>query len=254
MNKLIKQSYQLFVYAFLYLPLIVVVGYSFNNSARSLLWHGFTWHWYSKLWHDDVIINVALHSITIALLASTIAVILGTLAATALYRYRFAGRKMIVGLSFLMIIVPDIVLGIALLILFTFLHITLGFWTLLLAHITFCVPFVTIIVHSKLKQLDPNLFDAAKDLGADDSMIFFKILMPQILPAILSGWLITLTLSLDDVIISFFTTGPSYEILPLKIYSMARIGVSPEINALCTIMLAVTLITIVLSQKIFRSE
>lgn len=254
MNKMVKRTYLGLIYSFLYFPLLVVVIYSFNNSQRSLIWRGFTWHWYQDLLHNDELISVAFHSISIAILASTCAVILGTLAATALYRYRFGGRKMLMGLSFLMIIAPDIVLAVTLLILFSFLHFPLGFWTLLLAHITFCVPFVTVIVHTRLTELNPNLFEAAKDLGATESTIFLKILIPLIIPAVLSGWLISLTLSLDDVMISYFTTGPSFETLPLKIYAMARMGVSPDINALCSIMLVVTLCTILFSQRLFRKH
>lgn len=254
MNKVLKNGYQALIYFFLYLPIAVVIFYSFNSSKRSLMWHGFTWDWYVKLAHDDSLIIVAIHSIIISLLASTLACVLGTMAATAIYRYRFGGRKVLLSLSFLMIVAPDIVMAVALLILFSFLHFQLGFWTLLIAHITMCLPFVIIIVHTKLRELNENLFEAAHDLGADDRTVFFKIVLPLVFPAILSGWLISLTLSLDDVIISFFNTGPDFEILPIRIFSMARVGVSPELNALCTIMLVVTLITVAISQRLFRKS
>lgn len=247
-----KISFKAAVYLFLYCPLIVVVVYSFNDSPRSLLWRGFTWNWYHILMNDIGLLRVAGNSIIIALLSASLATVLGTIAATALYKYRFTGRKMLLGLTFLLIIVPDIVLAIALLILYNTLSVPLGFGTLLLAHIAFCVPFVTILVHSKLNELNADIFAAAKDLGAKDSTIFLKILLPLITPGLVSGWLISLTLSLDDVMISFFTTGPNFEILPLRIYSMARLGVSPEVNALCSIMLIVTLFTVVLSQVVFR--
>lgn len=252
MNRGIKIGYSTLVYSFLYLPLMVVVVYSFNSSPRSQLWRGFTWDWYTTLFHDSAMITVAWHSVVVALLAATCATLLGTLAANALYRYQFKGRKLLTGLAFLLIIAPDIVLAIALLLTFNLLHLHLGFWTLLLAHITFCMPFVTLMVHSKLKTLNPDIFAAAKDLGASDSTIFTKILVPLVMPAIFSGWLISLTLSLDDVLISFFTTGPSFEILPLKIFAMARMGVSPEVNALCSILLLITLCTVLLSQLLFR--
>lgn len=254
MTKILKYGYQSLVYFFLYLPLIIVVIYSFNTSPRSLLWHGFSWEWYGKLLHDKNMLATTWNSIVVATLSATLATFLGTLAATALSRYRFKGRKFLLGLTFLLIVTPDIVFAIASMTLFSFLNIKLGFATLLIAHITFCFPFACILIHSRLSTVDNNIFEAAKDLGAPEITIFKRILVPLIAPGILTAWLISFTLSLDDVIISFFTTGPSYQILPLKIFSMARMGVSPEINALCTIMLAVTLFTVVSSQLIFRKK
>lgn len=254
MNKLGKLAYNTFVFGFLYLPLVVVVVYSFNHSERSLLWHGFTWQWYQQLAHDSAMLTVAWHSIAIGLLSASIATLVGTLAATTLYRYRFLGRNTLMGLVFLLIIIPDIVLAVSLLLLFNFAKIELGFWSLLLSHITLGIPFVTITVHTRLKELNPDIFSAAKDLGAKDNQIFFKIILPLLTPAIMAGWLISLTLSLDDVLISFFTAGPNFEILPLKIYAMARLGVSPEINALCSVMLLVTLVAVVLSHAFSRRQ
>jgi spermidine/putrescine transport system permease protein len=251
MNRIIKNCYTATVYFFLYLPIVIVVGYSFNDSKRSLLWHGFTTRWYHDLIHETGLMLVAWHSLVIALLAATCATILGTLLSTAIYKYRFTGRQFLSSMTYLLIVAPDIVLAIALLMLYNVVHMPLGFWSLLLAHVTFCLPFVTIMVNTKFRGFDKNIVEAAKDLGANDSTIFFKIMLPILMPALLAGWLISFTLSLDDVMISFFVTGPGFEILPLKIYSLARLGVSPELNALCTVMLVVTLCTVLLSQLLF---
>lgn len=251
MSRFFKLAYTCLIYAFLYLPILVVIGYSFNNSERSLLWRGFTSKWYLILVHDTGLMTVAWHSLIIALLAATFATLLGTLTATALNKYRFVGRKVLTAMIYLLIIAPDIVLAVALLLLYNVLKMPLGFWSLLIAHVTFCLPFVTIIVNTKFKSLDKNLVEAAKDLGANDTTIFLKIMLPLLMPALLAGWLMSFTLSLDDVIISFFVTGPGFEILPLRIFSMARLGVSPELNALCTVILLITLFTVVGSQLLF---
>jgi spermidine/putrescine transport system permease protein len=157
-------------------------------------------------------------------------------------------------LIFILILSPDIVMGISLLILFSLLKITLGFWSLLLAHITFCIPFVVVTVYSRIVSFDEYIFEAAKDLGARDSVILTRIILPLLWPALAAGWLLSFTLSIDDVIISYFVAGPDFEILPLKIYSMVRLGVKPEINALCTVTFGLTLILIVISQLTLRRK
>jgi spermidine/putrescine transport system permease protein len=245
---ILKTIYVSFIYLFLYLPIAVIVIFSFNNAARSLLWHGFTLDWYRELFHDSAMFMVALHSLIIGFLAATIATLLGLVAAVTLYRYRFLGRKAIDGLLYALVVSPEIVMGIALLILFSTIKLPLGFWSLLLAHIAFCIPFVAVTINARIVALDRNIFAAAKDLGANDFTIFHKIIIPLLLPAIVAGWLLSFTLSLDDVIISYFVSGPKYEILPLKIYSMVRIGVKPEVNALCTIMLGLTLLAAIVYQ------
>lgn len=248
MKKIIKIAYCSLVYFFLYAPIAVVVCYSFNDSRRSLLWNGFTWKWYQELIHDTPLLVVALNSLTIGILSATLATILGAFVSTALTKYKFPGRRVMYTTSFMLVVSPDIVLGIALLMLYSFFSIPLGFWSLLLAHTTFSLPFVIIIVYSRLKALKKNMFEAAKDLGARDSTIFFKIIMPQLFPSLVASWLISFTLSLDDVIISYFVSGPTFEILPLKIFSLARIGVSPELNALCTMLFLATLTIVLLTQ------
>lgn len=254
MNQFTKASYLTLVYLFLYLPIGIVIWFSFNNSTHSLLWHGFTLHWYHVLFHDSALADVTLHSLVIGVLAATIATILGTIAAISLFRYRFLGKNLLNGLLFTLIIIPDIVTGISLLLLFRFFNVPLGFWTLLLAHTTFCIPFVFVTTTSRISVLDKNIIEAARDLGAKEHTIFFRILIPLLWPALVTGWLLSFTLSLDDVIISYFVTGPNFEILPLKIYSMVRLGVNPEINALCTALLGLTLIIVVSSQLLLRKK
>jgi spermidine/putrescine transport system permease protein len=248
MNKLGKTSYLTAIYLFLYTPIVVLIVYSFNNSSYSLLWQGFTLKWYESLFKDIDLQIVALHSLVVGFLSATGATIMGTVAAVSFYRYKFFGKKLLHSLMFILIVSPDIVTGISLLILFAAIKIPLGFWTLLLSHITFCIPFVTVTVYSRLIGHDKNLVEAAKDLGATDSIIFTRVLVPLLWPAIVSGWLLSFTLSMDDVIISFFVTGPEFDILPLKIFSMVRVGVKPEVNALCSVMFAITLAIITLYQ------
>ena len=248
MNRISKIAYLLGIYLFLYTPILVLIVYSFNDSSFSLLWQGFTFRWYESLMQNTDLQIVALHSLLIGFLAATGATGIGTLAAVSLYRYQFFGKKLIHALIFILIISPDIVTGISLLILFSTLKCTLGFWTLLLSHITFCIPFVTVTVYSRLTGQDKNLFEAAKDLGATEGTIFRRILIPLLWPAICAGWLLSFTLSIDDVIISFFVTGPEFDILPLKIFSMVRVGIKPEINALCSVMFGLTLIIVLIYQ------
>jgi len=250
MNRLSKMAYLLAIYLFLYTPILVLITYSFNASSFSLVWQGFTLRWYESLIQNTDLQIVALHSLLVAFLAATGATGIGTLAAVSLYRYQFFGKKLIHGLIFILMISPDIVTGISLLILFSTLKMSLGFWTLLLSHITFCIPFVTVTVYSRLTGQDKNLFEAAKDLGATEGIIFRRVLVPLLWPAICAGWLLSFTLSMDDVIISFFVTGPEFDILPLKIFSMVRVGIKPEINALCSVMFGLTLFIILIYQLI----
>ena len=225
MNNLGKYCYTICLYIFLYLPIIVVVVFSFNNATHSLVWQGFTYKWYSSLLHDSALLGAAGHSLVLATLAATSATIIGTLTAITLFRYHFLSKKIISTLIFVLILSPEIVIAIALLLLYSFLNIPLGFFTLLLAHITLCTPFVAVTVYSRAIILDSDIFEAAMDLEATDFIIFRKIIIPLLFPAIIASWLLSFTLSLDDVIISYFVAGPTFSILPLKIYSMVRFSV-----------------------------
>jgi spermidine/putrescine transport system permease protein len=246
--------YLALLYILLYFPIVVIIVFSFNNAARSLLWHGFTIQWYQSLFHDPDLALATLHSFEVGILAASVATLLGALAAISLFSYRFLGYQLLNSLLFVLIIVPDIIIGLSLLLFFRFLNVPLGFWTLLLAHITFCVPFVFVTTYARIGELDKNLIEAARDLGASEYTIFFRILIPLLWPGLIAGWLLSFTLSLDDVLISFFVSGPSFQILPLKIYSMARLGVNPEINALCTLLLGLTLIIVITSQMLLRRK
>ena len=253
-KRLVQAAYLLLIYGFLYIPIGVLIVYSFNDSKYSLEWRGMTWEWYETLFDDPDLLQAALNSAWIATLSATVATVMGTLAAIAIYRYQFFGKQLLNALLFVLMMTPDIVMGIALLILFASLSLPLGFWTLLLAHITFNIPFVVVTVLSRISGFDRHLLEAAQDLGATEFQIFRRIVLPLLMPAVVAGWLLSFTLSMDDVMVSFFVTGPTFEILPLKIYSMVRLGVTPEINALCTIMLGVTLTMILIAQLLLREK
>lgn len=238
----------------LYLPIVVLVINSFNASKYGIHWAGFTWKWYIKLFANEGLMQAAGHSALIAISSATIATIIGTLAAVALHRYQFKGKAVLSSMVFVSMLTPEIVLAIALLIIFILLGVQLGFWSLLIAHVTFCLPFVIVAVYSRLKGFDMKMLEAARDLGASEGKVFMKIILPLALPAVAAGWLLSFTLSLDDVIVSAFVTGPGYEILPLKIYSMVRVGVSPEVNAISTTLLVISLVLVIVSQLLLREE
>jgi spermidine/putrescine transport system permease protein len=229
------------VYAFLYGPILVLVLTSFNAARYATHWGGWTLDWYRSLLGNQLLVDASLRSLLVAVTSASLATVIGTFGAVALDRFRFRGRDGLQGLLFITMMTPDIVLAISLLVLFIVLSVPLGFWSLLLAHVTFCIPFVVVTVQARLSGLDRSLIEAARDLGAGEWTVFLKVILPLSLPAVVAGWLLAFTLSLDDVIVSFFVTGPEYEILPLKIYSMVRLGVKPEVNALAALMFLVPL-------------
>lgn len=250
MIRLFKMGYMLLIYLFLYIPIVTLAIYSFNDAAFSMVWKGFTTRWYNEVLQDSTLWTAVWHSLCLALSATTTSLIIGTLAAVSLCRYTFWGKNLLQGILFVIIISPDIVLGIALLILFSLAGIELGFWSLYMAHVTFCIPFVVVIIYSRAKNIDPNIFSAASDLGATEVQIFLRIIVPLLLPAIISSALLCFSLSFDDIIISYFVSGPEFEILSIKIYSLARLGGNPELNALCTLLFLMTLVIVYLSQRI----
>lgn len=257
MNHFFKKTYVALVYFFLYAPIVVLIVYSFNQATFSSHWQGATLKWYGTLLHDHELLTVAGHSLIIGICAATTATVIGALGAFALFKYHFFGKKYLNGLIFILIVAPDLVFGISLLMLFALLKIQLGFWTLLISHITFCLPFVIVSVMARLSDLDKNIFDAARDLGANDFRIFITVILPLLAPALIAGWLLSFTLSMDDVIISFFVTGPTYQILPLYIYSLVHVGVTPEINALCTllfVLMAALFFVLKFGSKLWRGD
>ncbi|MEQ4924280.1 spermidine/putrescine ABC transporter permease PotC [Proteus hauseri] len=253
-GRLLRGGFMSIIYAYLYIPIIILIVNSFNSSRFGINWKGFTTDWYTILFNNDSLLQAAGHSLTMAVTSATFATLIGSLAAVALYRYRFRGKKFVGGMLFVVMMSPDIVMAISLLVLFMILGVSLGFWSLLVSHITFCLPFVVVTVYSRLSGFDVKMLEAAKDLGAGEFTILRKIIMPLAMPAIASGWLLSFTLSMDDVVVSSFVTGPSYEILPLKIYSMVKVGVSPEVNALATILLGLSLVLVLISQLILRDR
>ncbi|QEH09054.1 spermidine/putrescine ABC transporter permease PotC [Histophilus somni] len=252
MSRLLRNIFLFVVYAYLYIPIIILISNSFNNDRFGNTWKGFGFQWYERLFNNDTLIQAAIHSITIAFFAASLATIIGTLTAIALYRYRFRGKQAISGMLFIVMMSPDIVMAVSLLALFMIVGISLGFWSLLLAHVTFCLPYVVVSVFSRLKGFDNKMLEAAKDLGAGEVTILRKIILPLALPAIVSGWLLSFTISLDDVVVSSFVSGVSYEILPLKIFSLVKTGVTPEVNALATLMIIFSLILVILSQLVAK--
>ncbi len=249
-----KRLYLGAIYLFLYLPIFILILYSFNESKYSVAWSGFTWKWYEKVLENSSLLEAAFNSMTIAALSASMATVLGTFGAVALFRYRFRGKRLLKSLIYVLILSPEIVMGIALLMLFVLVGVSLGFMSLLIAHITFCLPFVVVTVLSRLSGFDHSIIEAAKDLGASGWQTFWKVILPPIMPAVIAGFLLSFTLSLDDVIISFFVSGVEFEILPIKIFSMVRLGVKPEINALCAVMFLFTIIMVGLSQFLLKER
>ncbi|MFI3246462.1 MAG: spermidine/putrescine ABC transporter permease PotC [Ferrimonas sp.] len=254
MAKMGKWGFLSLLFVYLYLPIVVLVANSFNSTRSGIRWGEFTTKWYSAMWHNSSLMDAAANSLIVAVVSATAATIIGTLAAVALHRYRFRGKNAINGMLFVVMASPDIVMAVSLLAIFIALGISLGFWSLLIAHITFCLPFVVISVYSRLSGFDPFLIEAARDLGASPWRTFSKILVPMAFPAIAAGWLLSFTLSLDDVIISSFVTGPGFEILPLKVFSMVKVGVSPAVNALATLMLLLSLVLVAISQFLLKQK
>lgn len=252
--RLVGSTYLTLIYGFFYLPLLILVTNSFNKSQYSLVWQGFSWRWYQELLVDNDLWRAAGHSFFLGITSATLSASLALFAVVCFYLYRFWGRKLQYGLIFLLILSPDIVIAIALLILFNFLSIPLGFWSLLVAHITLSLPFAVATIYSRIVSFSFDIVEAAKDLGATDFIIFKRIMLPLLWPAVLAAWLLSFTLSLDDVIVSYFVSGPQFEILSLRIYAMTRLGVTPSINALCTVTFVASLFLVLVAQFFLRKR
>lgn len=235
-NKNLKRLYAILVFLFLYAPIIILIIYSFNDSKLRGSWNGFTLKWYYELFKNKEALRALYYTIIIALSSSFISTILGTFAAIGIHGMKGASKKVILNLNYLPVLNPDIVTAVALMALFRLAHINFGLFSLLLAHITFSVPYVILSILPKLKQMNVHLAEAAMDLGATPFYSLRKIIIPQIMPGIITGALLAFTLSIDDFVISFFTTGHGISNLSIYIYSMARKGINPIINALSTLM------------------
>ncbi|HEV2441561.1 MAG TPA: ABC transporter permease subunit [Steroidobacteraceae bacterium] len=245
-------------FAVLYLPILVLIGYSFNASPLVSVWGGLSTAWYVKLVHNRELLDAALLSLEVAITASSAAVVLGTLAAIALVRFaRFRGRLLLTGMVTAPLVMPEVITGTTQLLLFVSLLQTFswphrGFLTIVLAHVTFCIAYVTVTVQSRLQGADRSLEEAAQDLGAGPTRAFLEITLPLISPAIVSSWLLSFTLSLDDLVISSFVTGPGATTLPMLIYSKVKLGVSPDINALASLIIGIVGSCVVLAGWLMR--
>ncbi len=232
-------------FAFLYLPILLLIVFSFNESRLVTVWGGFSTKWYAGLWANGPLMASLWLSLKVAVLSGLVATVLGTLAAVALARFgRFRGRMLLGGMIYAPMVMPEIVLGLSLLLLFVSLDMDRGQTTIMLAHATFTLCFVTVIVQAGLAGLDPRLEEAAMDLGCTPLQAFVKVTLPLIAPSILAGFLLAFTLSLDDLVIASFVSGPGATTLPMRIYSQARLGVTPEINAISTVMIGFVAIAV----------
>ena len=234
--------------AFLYLPIVILVIYSFNGSRLVTVWGGWSLRWYHEFFNDRAMIEASWMSLRVAVSSASIATLLGTLAAVALSRgERFRGRTLFSGMLYAPLVMPEVISGLSLLLLFVALNAERGFWTVTIAHTTLTMCFVAVVVQSRLGSLDRSLEEAAMDLGCDPVRAFLSVTLPLIAPAIVAGWMLAFTLSLDDLVIASFTTGPGSATLPIRIYSEVRLGVKPEINAICTLVIGLIALVIVLA-------
>jgi putrescine transport system permease protein len=234
--------------AFLYLPIVILVIYSFNASRLVTVWGGWSLRWYMEFFNDEAMLDAAWMSLRVAACSATAATILGTLAAVALARgERFKGRTLFSGMLYAPLVMPEVVMGLSLLLLFVALDAGRGFWTVTVAHTTLTMCFVAVVVQSRLNGLDHSLEEAAMDLGCGPAQAFLAVTLPLILPSIAAGWMLAFTLSLDDLVIASFTTGPGSSTLPIRIYSEVRLGVKPEINAICTLVIAAVAVVIIVA-------
>jgi spermidine/putrescine transport system permease protein len=237
-------------YVFLYAPLVIVVIYSFNDSNMNAQWVGFTLKWYDKLFHNEQMLTAAWNSLIIGLTASAVSTVLGTMAGYAMYRFRL---KLLPAMVIAPIAIPEILMGVSLLLFFVMLNVTLGMLSILLAHIAFCIGFVAIVVRARLAGLDESLIEAARDLGATPWQAFRLVTLPLIIPGVIAGALMAFTLSIDDFVITFFTAGPDSQTLPLVIYTMVKITVTPEVNAVSTLLMFLTLLLIFVASRLAPS-
>jgi putrescine transport system permease protein len=241
--------------AFLYLPIVILVIYSFNASRLVTVWGGFSTRWYGELFRNATLTDAAWVTLRIALVSSTFATVLGTLAAVALVRWgRFRGRTLFTAMVYAPMVMPEVITGLSLLLLFVAAEVDRGFWTVALAHTTLTMCFVTIVVQARLVAFDRSLEDAAVDLGASPVRAFFSVTLPLIAPAIAAGFLLAFTLSLDDLVIASFTSGPGATTLPMRIYGQVRLGVTPEINAASAILIGMVTLGVVAATVIGKGS
>ena len=242
-------------FAFLYLPILALIVYSFNASRLVTVWGGFSTHWYGALLNNQPLLDAAWLSIRLAFVSATVATTLGMLAALALVRHgRFLGRTAFSGMVLAPLVMPEVVTGLSLLLLFVSADVERGFWTVTIAHATFGMGFACVVVQSRLAGFDRSLEEAARDLGATPLVTFATVTFPLIWPAVAAAWMLAFTLSLDDLVIASFTTGPGATTLPMRLYSAVKLGVSPEINAACTIMIGAVAIVVIVASLLLKRD
>ncbi|MBQ3141034.1 MAG: ABC transporter permease [Clostridia bacterium] len=241
-GRFVRGFYATLLFIFLYAPILVMIVYSFNSSKSLGVWGGFSLKWYQELFRDTEIMQALTNTLSIAAMSALVSTVVGTAAAFGIHYMRKRSKSLVMSITNLPVINPDIVTGVSLLLLFVFVGFSLGYVSLLLAHISFCIPYVIISVLPKLSRMNASTYEAALDLGANPVQAFFKAVLPEIMPSVLTGGLLALTLSIDDFVVSFFTTGPGVTTLSIHIYTMARRGIKPEINALSTIMFVVVFV------------
>jgi putrescine transport system permease protein len=242
-------------FAFLYIPILLLVIFSFNESKLVTVWAGWSTKWYGSLLQNQGLKDAAWVTIRVAVVSATAAAVLGTLAAITLVRMgRFRGRTLFSGMIFAPLVMPDVITGLSLLLIFVALGIDRGFWTITLAHITFSMCYAAVVVQARLQDFDKSVEEAAMDLGATPVSTFFQVTLPIIAPSVISAWLLAFTLSLDDLVIASFTTGPGATTLPMKIYSQVRLGVTPEINAISTILVGIVTVGVLTAAFITKRQ
>jgi spermidine/putrescine transport system permease protein len=241
-----------FVFLFFYLPIAILVLFSFNQSRLNIVWTGFTLEWYAALWRDSVLVRTLKNSLIVAAATTILSVLLGTAGGWLLYRYRYRGTSFLETLVFLPMIVPEVILGVSLLILFVTIGLELGYTTIIISHVTFSFPFVMAAIQARLAGLDPSLEEAALDLGATPWQAFMKVLVPYLMPAIVAGALMAFTLSLDELIVTYFTASAGTRTLPLEIFGRVKKGLDPSLNAISTVFIVFTLLSLVATEALRR--
>jgi spermidine/putrescine transport system permease protein len=251
-TRLVLAVWTALVLLFLYLPLAILIAFSFNRSRLNIRWAGFTLEWYAALTRDAPLLHALANSTLIAAATTALAVALGTSGAWLLHRYRYPGARLIVALIAIPVISPEVILGVSLLMLFVSIHLELGYWTVIIAHVTFSFPFVLIAVEARLARLDPSLEEAALDLGATPARAFARVVLPALAPAVLAGALMAATLSLDELIVTYFTASAGSRTLPLEIFGRIKRGLDPSLNAISTLFVVAAVIAAFAAKRLAR--
>jgi spermidine/putrescine transport system permease protein len=246
--------YAILAYAYIYLPILLLIIFSFNTQKLNVRWEGFTLHWYQELFQDNDVLRATRNTLIVAFISTLVATVIGTLAALSLQRYRFPGYTLAESILYIPVIIPEVVMGISLLVFFAMINFQLSLTTITLSHIAFNIPFVTLVVRARLHGFDKSIEEAAMDLGANWFITFWRVTLPTIMPGVLAGALLAFTLSLDDYVITYFTAGPGSTTLPLRVFSMVRFAVTPEVNALSALWILTVFVVLGIGQLLQRKQ